>query len=472
LTSGDFGGGADNSTLGGLLSAASLLGGANDLSSFLTGSSLLEHAGIQNPFSGLLGGGEGLNLQALNPYSNTPLTALFGEAGRNLGLAPSAFPNALPGGVGGSVGIGPSGYLSPDALAGVSNAVPPGSPSLLPFDPSGGMALPSVPPPGGTAPLTDVFGPYELPRQAVDLSLPAEAWNPTTGEFNFVQAGEPATGQFTTAAGLSNIQGGAGLSTGLPSSAAEIAAGQAAEFGAGGFFGSGTAALGYGGVPITAAHPALSGAGLLGSGQLASTIGSQAAMYGGGAQVVAGSAGAGAGAGLGLAALAPAAMSALPVLARALLDKPTDPTINARLTHQLEGTAQAKGIKGLEEAIYENPNLYDLGRIATSGRTGGHGRVQLAPPGTKPTNGGIAVIPWSSELSDLFNKNIDSLQAASNAGQQATSAGPDDIDPNKYHSTYRPDPNTYEMVSGEYGIMEPRLVGGPAFDAYMEDGPG
>jgi len=476
LTSGDFGGGADNSTLGGLLSAASLLGGANDLSSFLTGSSLLEHAGIQNPFSGLLGGGEGLNLQALNPYSNTPLTALFGEAGRNLGLAPSAFPNALPGGVGGSVGIGPSGYLSPDALAGVSNAVPPGSPSLLPFDPSGGMALPSVPPPGGTAPLTDVFGPYELPRQAVDLSLPAEAWNPTTGEFNFVQAGEPATGQFTTAAGLSNIQGGAGLSTGLPSSAAEIAAGQAAEFGAGGFFGSGSGGAAQLGTALanaglTAAAGAMPG---LAAGIPFAGVGAPS-LFGAGtaaAGTAAAGAGAGAGAGLGLAALGPAAMIALPFLARALLDKPTDPTINARLTHQLEGTAQAKGIKGLEEAIYENPNLYDLGRIATSGRTGGHGRVQLAPPGTKPTNGGIAVIPWSSELSDLFNKNIDSLQAASNAGQQATSAGPDDIDPNKYHPIYKPDPNTYKMVAGDYGVMEPRLVGGPAFDAYMEDGPG
>ena len=132
LTSGDFGGGTDTSTLGGALSALSLLGGANSLSSFLTGKSLMEHAGIPNPFSNFLGG-EGLNLQALNPYSNTPLTGLFGEAGRNLGLASSAFPDALAGGVGGSVGIGPSGYLSPDALAGnfVSNAVAPGSPSLL-----------------------------------------------------------------------------------------------------------------------------------------------------------------------------------------------------------------------------------------------------------------------------------------------------------------------------------------------------
>ena len=53
LTSGGFGGGTDNSTLGGLLSAASLLGGANDFSSFLTGKSLMEHADIPNPLEAL-----------------------------------------------------------------------------------------------------------------------------------------------------------------------------------------------------------------------------------------------------------------------------------------------------------------------------------------------------------------------------------------------------------------------------------
>jgi hypothetical protein len=172
LTSGGFGGGTDNSTLGGLLSAASLLGGANDLSSFLTGKSLMEHAGIPNP--------SGLDLQALNPFSDTPLTALFGDTGRNLGLASSAFPNALPGGVGGSVGIGPSGYLSPDALAGVSNAVPPGSPSLLPFDPSGAMA--PTAPPGNVLGTSEPWGSLAgsdttaaLSASGANLGLPASA---------------------------------------------------------------------------------------------------------------------------------------------------------------------------------------------------------------------------------------------------------------------------------------------------------
>jgi len=279
------------------------------------------------------------------------------------------------------------------------------------------------------------------------------------------------TGTGETATGLSSLQGAANLGAGAAAPLSTAAAN--------------AAALGYGGVPITAAPAALEGAGLLGSGQLAAGAGAAGAALGGGAGIAGLGFGGGASGAIGaqaaaaatpalggLAALGPAAMIALPFLARALLDKPTDPTINTRLTQQFENTAQAKGIEGMEKAIYDNPNLYDLTRIATSGRTGDHNGIWLAPFGTKPTSGGTALIGWPPELSELVNKNMDRLQAASNAGQQATSAGPDDIDPNKYHSTYRPDPNTYEMVSGEYGIMEPRLVGGPAFDAYMEDGPG
>jgi hypothetical protein len=175
LSGGGSSGGSDTSTLGGALSALSLLGGANDLSSFLTGKSLLEHADIPNPFSNFLGG-EGLNLQALNPYSNTPLTALFGEAGRNLGLASSAFPNALPGGVGGSVGIGPSGYLSADALAGQVNPFAVTAADL----PASSLAVPDVfNPVTGTyasdAYLSQAFNPGAAANAALFASGPAAA---------------------------------------------------------------------------------------------------------------------------------------------------------------------------------------------------------------------------------------------------------------------------------------------------------
>jgi hypothetical protein len=135
-------------------------GTLNTLSTLTTGKSLLEHAGVPNPLSAARGllGGDGLNLQALNPASDVPLTALLGDAGRNLGLASSAFPNALPGGVGGSVGIGPSGYLSPDALAGISNPVTTPvtvAPTPTPTVPVGSPQL-------GAAPLEAVHGPYEL----------------------------------------------------------------------------------------------------------------------------------------------------------------------------------------------------------------------------------------------------------------------------------------------------------------------
>ena len=61
LPSGAFGGGTDTRPLGGLMTAASVLGGANNLSSLLTGKSLMEQAGIKNPFSNFLGGGDGLS---------------------------------------------------------------------------------------------------------------------------------------------------------------------------------------------------------------------------------------------------------------------------------------------------------------------------------------------------------------------------------------------------------------------------
>ena len=154
-------------------------GALNTLSTLTTGKSLLEHAGVPNPLSAARGllGGDGLNLQALNPASDVPLTALLGDAGRNLGLASSAFPNALPGGVGGSVGIGPSGYLSPDALAGISNPVT----TPVTVAPTPTPTVPVGPPPGGTAPLTPVtvkpLGPPMSPTTTAPVS-PVTPTNP------------------------------------------------------------------------------------------------------------------------------------------------------------------------------------------------------------------------------------------------------------------------------------------------------
>tara|TARA_R110000744_G_scaffold308082_3_gene416169 strand:+ start:493 stop:2028 length:1536 start_codon:yes stop_codon:yes gene_type:complete len=281
------------------------------------------------------------------------------------------------------------------------------------------------------------------------------------------------TGTGETATGLSSLQGAAGAAAPLGTAAANAAA------------------LGYGGVPITAAHPALSGAGLLGSGQsinaatsalssgaLSSGLsaahgGLAAAEFGAGGFFGAGAGGAAATPALGgLAAFAPAAMLALPFLGRALLHEETDPTLNKRLTRQFEDLGQGEGtdaekIEGMEKAIYANHNLYDLARIATSGRSGDHKGVQVVPFGTKPTDGSTGVVGWSPGLSALVNENMGRLQAASNAGQMnASGMGSDG--PDKYHPIYKPDPNTYEDIAGEYGLMERRLVGGPAFDAMLE----
>ena len=332
-------------------------------------------------------------------------------------------------------------WINPDGSLSSPPPAPTPAPTLAP--------TPGPPPNFGA--------PYELPPGAPPgvPSVSPPPLTPGTG----LPGANAFTGQAPNLSGLSGGPPSSGAISTLPSAVAA----------------ANSAALGFGGVPITAAHPALSGAGLLGSGQLASTVASQAAMYGGGAQVVAGSAAAPAAA--GLAAFAPAAMLALPFLGRALLHEDTDPTLNKRLTRQFEDLGQGEGtdaekIKGMRDAIYANHNLYDLGRIATSGRSGDHKGVQVVPFGTKPTDGSTGVVGWSPGLSALFNENMGSLQAASNAGQMnASGVGRDG--PDKYHPIYRPDPNTYEDIEGEYGVMERRLVGGPAYEdslTYAEGG--
>ena len=181
-------GGGGASTLGGLLSAASTLGTLNNISKLFTDKGLLDHAGIDlksipNPFSNFLGG-DGLNLQALNPFSDTPLSGLFGEAAptalpSNSGLgtfwgdsaASQAFRNAnnIYPSYGASTELGTAalteaqGAAMADALGGAegyfNTASPWGNPDF------------------GTAPLGDVFGPYDLGTTSVPYG------SPTAGEF-------------------------------------------------------------------------------------------------------------------------------------------------------------------------------------------------------------------------------------------------------------------------------------------------
>jgi len=427
LTSGDFGGGGDNSTLGNALSALSLLGGANSLSSFLTGKSLLEHAGISNPFSGLLDGGGGLNLEALNPYSNTPLTALFGEGGRNLGLASSAFPNALPGGVGGSVGIGPSGYLSPDALAGVSNAASPGSPSLLP-----GSTY------GNAAPLT----PIDVQTLPNNLNVP-DPFNLGTGEYasnaylspsfeapvaqpNII-AGEPATGGFLTAGQALNQAAMASLFPGAVSTSALAAA-----------------------PGFSALIPSMGGA-------TAGALGPAAGAAGAGAG---GLAGLGAAFPLGVAGAAFGLMQAM----RAA--DPFDPTAETRSLNKHEDIMQGggAGIAGLEQLVYNEPyKTLDLIKAVTSGGGGAE------PFGTPHTSGGTKLISWSPNVSKKVQENMHLLEAARAAGQAAEPSGPDDpYKPEQYVPArlYEPPP-VFDYSSDPHGGPPPsgRVLTG---DEYYE----
>ena len=142
LTSGDFGGGTDTSTLGNALSALSLLGGANSLSSFLTGKSLMEHAGIPNPFSNFLGGGEGMSFTDMLPNE------VFGGLKDALGIYPSQGGLLTPGG-GTALLTDAQGAAMADALGGTQGYFNTASPSVNP-------AFALGPPPGASAPLTPI----------------------------------------------------------------------------------------------------------------------------------------------------------------------------------------------------------------------------------------------------------------------------------------------------------------------------
>ena len=465
LTSGDFGGGTDTSTLGNALSALSLLGGANSLSGLLTGKSLMEHAGIPNPFNFL--GGEGLNLQALNPFSNTPLTALFGAGGRNLGLAASRFPDALAGGVGGSVGIGPSGYLSPDALAGLSNAVAPGSPSLL----TG--AMPPAPDLAAVPELTDIFTgpkPADLPyqfeinpaaptfaeqAQAIQAlhggatpsvtsgMTPAEFAGqfqglPTAGEYGPYYSGIDPTTVYREGLAMESVAPGTVNNTALPAHWAEVEAltGQElpgigdAVFRAGpnpydvslNMTGSGApaatptiaqqAVMDLGGIQATGFGPAASGAFLAGPG---------AGVYGaaGGVAPAFGSAGFNAGAASGLNA---GFMAPLGLAMYGMSRMAEDPTADPRMANQLENYFQralqgpkqeALELENLKQLVFQNPAAIGVMKTAAEGGV----------PGATHTHGGVNIVPWEGRVPAKFRELLPELEQVAIESNQANYGG-------------------------------------------------
>jgi hypothetical protein len=367
--------------MGGLLSVASLLGGANSLSSTLTGKSLLEHAGIKNPFENLFSSGSSgdgaLPSSPPNPFSNffspeatqgivgnTPLDRI-----QNLfGSGPMAQREAL------TQALHPTGGIGD--IAG------------LPYQ-DVGAGLP-VAPPGGTAPLTDVFGPPTPATQAgMDVAnlpvfdAPLAPGTPTAGPYG----PNPA---FTEAA-LNTIMPGYGTTLGAASAAAGMSPALTGAYMTGAIPEFAGAAFGAGVAPTT---------GLLGAG------------------------GGGSAAGLGaMGAAGPLALAAgAYMLMKMRADASKDPTISTRRAQGLEKTLNTGGIGALAEFAYGNPDTLNLlDQVAMDGP----GSVNTAPFGTAPTSGGTEMIAWSPENKVKVKAAIEQLQAAHNKGQQVKSYGPD-----------------------------------------------
>jgi hypothetical protein len=218
-TSGDFGGGADTGTMGGLLSAASLLGGANSLSSMLTGKSLLEHADIKSPFENLFssgGSGDGaLHSSPPNSFSNffspeatkgivgnTPLDRI-----QNLfGSGPMAQREALTQALHPTGGIGDiAGLKYQDVGAGLPGAPPGGTAPLSPVQvqqlpPSGPFSNYNIGEPFNYPSTGEFVMPAQPAAPPVNLNLPTEVFNPGTGELAYVNdiAGFNEAGQLFT----------------------------------------------------------------------------------------------------------------------------------------------------------------------------------------------------------------------------------------------------------------------------------
>ena len=389
------GGGGGGGGFGNFLNALST---ANSLSNLVTGKGLLDHAGIKNPLSDLFGGGDGLNLQALNPASDVPLTALFGDAGRNLGLASSAFPNALPGGVGGSVGIGPSGYLSPDALAGISNPVSaPVTVAPTPTVPAGGFELfqkgsggqvypmDFVPSYGsdafpytvqGTAPLEPVYGGYELGPLPQPVSPGAiDAGKSVAEAITGAETGTPTAGPY----GANPAYSEAALNTLVPGYNTTLGAASAAA----GMSPALTSAY------MTGAIPEFAG---LGFGTSAPGAGF-----------------------LGAGALGPLALAGGLFMAMKGMKK-DDPTINAKIMAEMGRQAEAAmgGDEGalasikarlFGDAQSSGEAIGHMTELVSSGRQEGPGWANYVPYGA-PNQDPTALVGWRPDIAKFYRDII------------------------------------------------------------------
>ena len=396
LTSGDFGGGTDTSTLGNALSALSLLGGANNLSSFLTGKSLLEHAGIDNPLKGLLGSeGSGTNAFGTpNPSTGNLLSNamdLFGSnlsASADLGLPALGRALEISNATG---GLGTTGELFS------------GLPNVNSFPGTQAFS-------GGTAPLQGNLG-NVMPNTLADFSdfagfegaAQSAPGGNVLGEIKGVSEPWRSLNPAPPAANVPPGGWGPGYATTL--GAASAAAGMTPALTSAYMTG---AIPEFAGLSFGAAAPAAGAAG-------------------------AGAAGAGAGGLAGLGAAGPLALAGIAYALMQAKKQPFDPTGETRRLNEIENMMQGgggeheltkkfgAGIEGLEQLVYNEPyKTLDLIKAVTSGGGGAD------PFGTVRQSGATNPIAWSPNVSALVQENMHLLEAARAAGQAAEPSGEGD----------------------------------------------
>jgi hypothetical protein len=130
-----------------------------------------------------------------------------------------------------------------------------------------------------------------------------------------------------------------------------------------------------------------------------------------------------------MGAMGPLAVAAAAYMLMQAKKQPFDPTAETRRLNQYENIMQGDGagIAGLEQLVYTTPDALQLIKDATSGG----GRAE--PFGTPHTSGGTKKISWSPNVSKKVQENMHLLEAASHAGQVASSGGPNDpAKPKKY----------------------------------------
>ena len=450
LTSGDFGGGTDTSTLGNALSALSLLGGANSLSGLLTGKSLLEHAGIPNPFSNFLGGGDGLSFTDYLPNAIKDALNIYPSQG---GLLTPGGGTALLTPLQGEAMVNALGGTGPGTLS---------SQFTEAMNAAGGPWPQSVPVQSLTPPSYPVSPYQNLATTPIDVA-PLGDPSPGMNVANAIAEAQAQQAAMTQQAmmdlgGIQALGHGTTMAPNLGLPAAQW--GGALPGGVGGTVGVGPSgylsADALAGVSNLGAIPAFASAGYLG----APMSGFASGALTGGALGGPGSAAAGSFAGAAL----PLALAMYGMKRMA-----PDPTADPRMANQLENYFQralkspeqeAIELENLKQQVFANPASIQVMKLAAEGGV----------PGATHRSGGADIVGWKDPVAAKFRELLPELEAVKAESEQANYGGMYNI--GEYGLMGKaPNPYTLTEAFGKNLTTQPLYIDEAAIAAGMMDDP-